>query len=169
MTTRTTRSLAASSAHTPIFEQVIGRPAASSVVESAPQPAKVICIGQYIEGAKPTPARHIALGDLVSRWAKDGSRDAAMANARRWLADVAYEGEGNTVRTLRLGKGLSQARLAEAIGTSQPHIARIERGTENVTIDTCRRLAAALGVDMNTLDQALSRQEALAGARSGPR
>jgi transcriptional regulator with XRE-family HTH domain len=62
---------------------------------------------------------------------------------------------------LRLRKGWSQTQLANELGTSQPHIARIERGTENVTIETCRRLCRVLGIDMNRLDAALRRQEAL--------
>jgi transcriptional regulator with XRE-family HTH domain len=69
------------------------------------------------------------------------------------------------VRALRLRRGWSQSQLAEAIKTSQSHIARIERGTENVTIQTCRRLCAALGIDMNTLDQALRRQEVIAQSK----
>ncbi len=34
-----------------------------------------------------------------------------------------WPGKPVTLRTLRLRKGLSQAQLAEAIGTQQPHIA----------------------------------------------
>jgi transcriptional regulator with XRE-family HTH domain len=66
---------------------------------------------------------------------------------------------------LRLRKGWSQARLAAEIGTSQPHVARIERGTENLAIGTCRKLCAALDIDLNTLDRALRRQEKIAQTR----
>jgi len=130
---------------------------------SAPQKAQVFHIGAYVTPEEPVPAGHVALDDLVRKWSRDGSRRKAIEDARRWAADALGSEVGETIRTLRLRRGLSQARLAETIGTSQPHIARIERGTENVTIDTCRRLAAALDVDMNTLDEALRRQEAAAG------
>jgi transcriptional regulator with XRE-family HTH domain len=73
---------------------------------------------------------------------------------------------GDTVKTLRLRRGWSQTQLAEAIGSSQSHVARIERGRENLSIQTCRRLCEALGVDMNTLDAALRRQESLAGTKA---
>lgn len=77
-------------------------------------------------------------------------------------AKVDYGEDGDTVRTLRLRKGWSQARLAAELGTSQSHIARIERGTENLTIETCRKLSRALRIDLNTLDRALKRQETIA-------
>ena len=69
------------------------------------------------------------------------------------------------MRAFRLRKGWSQTRLAEELSTSQSHVARIERGTENLTIETCRKLSTVLGIDLNTLDQALKRQEAIAQAK----
>jgi len=88
-----------------------------------------------------------------------------LEEGRRWVARTFYGEEGDTVRTLRLRKGWSQTRLAEALGTSQSHVARIERGTENLTIETCRKLGMVLDVDMNTLDAMLRRQEVLARAK----
>lgn len=73
--------------------------------------------------------------------------------------------DGDTVRTLRLRKGWSQTQLAETIGTSQSHVARIERGDQNLAIQTCRRLADVLAVDMNALAQALRQQEERARAK----
>lgn len=113
-----------------------------------------------------TPARHKSIGELVGKWSKDEKRRAAMEQARQWAADTFHAEDGDTVRTLRLRKGWSQTQLATELGTSQPHVARIERGTENLAIETCRRLCSVLGVDMNTLDQALRRQEALAHAKA---
>ena len=45
--------------------------------------------------------------------------------------------------------------IAAAIGTQQPHIARIESGQADLRLETCRRIAEVLDVDLNTLDQAL--------------
>lgn len=85
---------------------------------------------------------------------KTAHGEAAFAEASTWVADTFYPGE-QSLRTLRLRAGLSQAELAARIGTRQPHIARLERGVDNMHLDTCRRLCAALQVDMNTLDRAL--------------
>ena len=109
-----------------------------------------------------TPPKYSSIGDLVKRWEQDPERSAHLKEARQWVADTFHADEKDTIRILRLRKGLSQAQLAKVINTSQPHIARIERGTENVHIDTCRRLCNALDIDMNTLNRALAQQEALA-------
>lgn len=56
---------------------------------------------------------------------------------------------------LRLRRGLSQKQLADAIGTSQPHIARIEKGRDNVLLATANQLARALGVTLDEVNSAL--------------
>lgn len=130
---------------------------------SASEPCKVFKFGDYLTPEAPTPARHTSITGLVARWEKDPGRQAAIARARAWAADALHEDEDETLRSLRLRKGFSQQQLATLIGTSQPHIARIEGGADNLNIDTCRRLARALGVDLNTLDAALM-QRANVGA-----
>lgn len=49
------------------------------------------------------------------------------------------------VRESRLAAGLSQRALARRAGTSQPAIARYERGAATPSWETLRRLAAACG------------------------
>lgn len=164
--TLTTRSPAVSSTRTPTFDSVIGRPGVVTTAASGQQRPEVFYIESNVRSTETVPARHVTVDALVERWSADPHRSAAFSRARRWLADEKTADMGDTVRSLRLRNGLSQAQLAAAIATSQPHIATIERGTENVTIDTCRRLAAALGVDLNTLDLALRRQEEMVSARS---
>ncbi len=90
---------------------------------------------------------NLGLGDSEGDWG-----DGSFSNK---VADTVLAGQPVTLRTLRLRKGLSQAQLAEAIGTQQPHIARIENGHSDLRLDTCRRIAQVLGIDLNTLDQAL--------------
>lgn len=53
---------------------------------------------------------------------------------------------------MRLGAGLSQRDLARRAGTSQPAIARYERGVATPSWETLQRLAAACGrwLTMNT-------------------
>lgn len=115
--------------------------------------------GEYIEPAAQAPRAHTSIGDLVAQWNADPARRSAMQDARRWVAETFHQEDGDTLRTLRLKKGLSQQQLAAVIGTSQSHIARIEGGADSLNIDTCRRLTKALGIDLNTLDQALLRQQ----------
>jgi ribosome-binding protein aMBF1 (putative translation factor) len=106
--------------------------------------------------------KHRRISELAAEWARDEQRRKALEDARHWVADTVHSQDGDTVRTLRLRKGWSQSQLAEAISSSQSHIARIERGAENLAVQTCRRLCKALDIDLNTLDQALRRQEAIA-------
>jgi DNA-binding XRE family transcriptional regulator len=49
------------------------------------------------------------------------------------------------IACLRIEAGLTQAQLAELVGTKQPSIARLERGQSQPTIEFLRRLGAALG------------------------
>jgi ribosome-binding protein aMBF1 (putative translation factor) len=162
------RSLAAFSEPTPTYERVFGDVLnAERRARCATEPCKVFFFAQYAEAEVPTPKNHTTIEDLVSTWDADPKRRDALIEARRWLATRSSEDGAQTIRTLRLKKGWSQARLASELGTSQPHIARIERGTENVTIDTCRRLSAALEIDMNNVDQALRNQELNAAQKSG--
>jgi transcriptional regulator with XRE-family HTH domain len=92
-----------------------------------------------------------------------------LAEARTELSEELLLDGASTLRTMRLQKGLSQTKLAAMLGTSQSHVARIERGTENVSIQTCRKLREALGVDMNALNEALLRQEAAYDKRASQR
>jgi transcriptional regulator with XRE-family HTH domain len=55
--------------------------------------------------------------------------------------------------------GWSQKQLAEAIGTSQPHIARIENGRDNVLLATANQLARALQVSLEQINAALGFDE----------
>ena len=52
---------------------------------------------------------------------------------------------GIIVRKDREARGLSQAQLAERIGTIQAYISRLERGLENPGLLTMDQLARALG------------------------
>jgi transcriptional regulator with XRE-family HTH domain len=61
---------------------------------------------------------------------------------RRLVHEVAI-----AVRSMRMGAGLTQAQLAKRIGTTQPAIARLEKGLDVRTPrwDTLQRIATALG------------------------
>src|SRR5579863_10361996 len=55
---------------------------------------------------------------------------------------------GSAVRAARRRAGVSQADLAERAGTSQPSIARLEKGMVSPTVITLDRIARALGTDL---------------------
>ncbi len=56
-----------------------------------------------------------------------------------------------TLREIRQAAGLSQERLAELIGSSQPTIQKLETGRMRLTLDYAVRLAPALGVHPDEL------------------
>lgn len=104
------------------------------------------------------PEKGLSIEAFVDRWATDPVRRGALATARGRLARKTGRQDEISLRALRLRAGLSQSDVARAISTSQSHIARIEGGTLEPTMDTCRRLARVLDVDLNTIDQALQSQ-----------
>jgi DNA-binding XRE family transcriptional regulator len=53
---------------------------------------------------------------------------------------------------LRKQQGISQTQLAEAAGTNQFHISKIESGAVSPTIDVLARIAAALGKRIDLVD-----------------
>ena len=55
---------------------------------------------------------------------------------------------GSAVRAARRRAGVSQSELAERAGTSQPSIARLEKGQVSPTVITLDRIARALGTDL---------------------
>lgn len=86
-----------------------------------------------------------------------------MQQARKRLADTFYADESETLSALRLAAGFSQAQLAEKALTSQPHIARIERGQTDPGTDLIARIAAALGIDDMRVYRAIRNQLATRG------
>lgn len=149
----------ASSKTTTIFKRVISPSGAIAQTSSVAESFELYKIDDYIAPLPGAPEKYSKIGDLVEKWELDDERHTALKEARGWIADTFNSQDGDTIRTIRLHKGLSQAQLALEIGTSQPHIYRIERGTENISIETCRKLCRALEIDMNSLNRALEYQE----------
>ena len=55
---------------------------------------------------------------------------------------------GKKIKLLRLGKGLSQEKLAEYINMSREHISCIERGKNLASIETLYNLAQFFEIDI---------------------
>ncbi|MGH2341867.1 helix-turn-helix domain-containing protein [Segnochrobactraceae bacterium EtOH-i3] len=57
----------------------------------------------------------------------------------------------NPVRVWRSHRGLTVTELAEKAGVAQPYLSQIETGKRDGTLETMRRIAAALGVTLDDL------------------
>ena len=57
----------------------------------------------------------------------------------------------NPLKVWREHRGLTQAQLAEAAGLPQPTIAMLETGRRKGTIKQMKAIAAALGINLDTL------------------
>ena len=102
----------------------------------------------------PIPADYDDLDAIISRDEKVPVRRAKLEQARKALAACEPERIAG-LAAMRLRKGWSQKRLADEVGTSQPHIARLEIGNDDILMSTARKLASALGVPLEELDRAL--------------
>lgn len=74
-----------------------------------------------------------------------------MEFARSTLGQQIEEVMPKSLAALRLKRGISQSQLAQMIGTSQPHIAKIEAGNLNLYWATAVRIADALAISMDEL------------------
>lgn len=58
---------------------------------------------------------------------------------------------GNTLRKLRLKKGLTQEQLANELGVEISQISRIERGVINTSITNLYAISSALNIEISEL------------------
>lgn len=153
--TQVTRSHNESLTHTGSYPADTGlpdSPAASSKCE-------VIKLDEFNTASTATPESFRSLDEIVREAERDSKRRLALQKARKKLTKTVYKDEPGTIRTLRLKKGWSQQELADRAKTKQPYIARIESGYTDIRFSTCLRLCDALGIDLNTLGAALSKQK----------
>jgi DNA-binding XRE family transcriptional regulator len=102
----------------------------------------------------PLPDGFEDIDTAVASLEREPARRAGLENARRRIAEKFPE-KLSGLAALRMRHGWSQKQLAEAIGTSQPHIARIENGRDNVLLATANQLARALQVSLEQINAAL--------------
>jgi len=55
---------------------------------------------------------------------------------------------GRAIRDARRARGLTQSRLADLSGVTQPTVSSAERGVRRISLDTVLRLFAALQLDL---------------------
>ncbi len=109
-----------------------------------------IIFGEF-SAQRPIPLPNTAsLESLMEESEADPIKAKYLSEARKKLSDALYEEEPKTLSVLRLAAGFSQVQLAKLVGTSQPHIARIEQGKNDPGTDMIARIAKAL--DLNDID-----------------
>lgn len=82
---------------------------------------------------------------LIERYRKKGIKFRSSNSAFR---DALYESAGKAVRNTRVEAGWSQKELAKKAGISQQLISRIEKGRENVSLSTLKKISDALDRDL---------------------
>jgi DNA-binding XRE family transcriptional regulator len=102
----------------------------------------------------PAPEDYEDIDDVIARHETNAVRGQHLQEARIALA-TREQNRITGLAALRLRKGWSQKRLADEVGTSQPHIARLELGHEDILMSTARRLATALDVPIQEINSAL--------------
>lgn len=100
------------------------------------------------------------VADIVADLESDPKRAASLAQARQALAQSAIAAERlSPITRLRLEKGWSQAKLAQALGTSQSHVARLESKNGDPQFSTLRKVAATLGESVGRLAEQLAAED----------
>lgn len=109
-----------------------------------------------VNPAEILPAREkiSSIDSFISELTADLDLAEEMKSARAWVADNFYD-EATTLKSLRLKAGLSQAQLAKALETSQPQVAKLEKGGVDPQLSTLKKLASALGVSIDQVAEAL--------------
>ena len=135
---------------------------------SSPKTNRTGLIVKYeFSAARPLPLPNSVSLDSLTKAADGNARKAFfLEQARKQLASTMYADEPETLSALRLAAGLSQAQLAHKVSTSQPHIARIERGQTDPSTDVIARIAVALGVDDMSVYRAIRNQLATRGIQT---
>lgn len=58
---------------------------------------------------------------------------------------------GSRVRALREARGISQEDFARAAGIDRAYMGKIERGTQNISVTTAAKIAAALEISLSAM------------------
>lgn len=134
---------------------------------SSPSASAAPVLYREFSTSRPLPLPHtISLDSLVSEFESDSEMAKHMVKARRDIAATLYADEPETLSALRLAAGLSQAQLAARADTTQPYIARIERGQTDPGTDIIARIAQALGADEAHTFRAIRNQLASRGQQA---
>ncbi|GGB39652.1 hypothetical protein GCM10011380_31460 [Sphingomonas metalli] len=94
--------------------------------------------------------------------AKGDPTEVTAEDARRALQAAV----GDRVRAVRAERGIGQAECARGAGIDTSSMFRIEKGGQNLTVETLARLALSLGVGMDELVAGVEPDPAIIEPRS---
>ncbi len=81
-------------------------------------------------------------------------------------SEISYQmAIGQVIARLRREKGWTQIQLAEAIGSSQSAIHRIEKGGQNISLDLVKKLSQALGGQILSVNDTVSQSYRIHGGK----
>lgn len=92
--------------------------------------------------------------DRRARLSANPQRAAALQRARQKISREIDANSIFSITKLRLNAGLSQAELANMMGTQQPAIARLEKGVSEPKLSTMEKLAEIFGVSVEEVVRA---------------
>lgn len=131
---------------------------------SSPTASPGAVVYQEFHVARPLPLPNtVSLASLINEFESEPGGAAGMAQARQNLAANLYADEPETLSSLRLRAGLSQAQLAMRAETTQPYIAKLEAGRADPGTHMIARIAQALGVEEALAYRAIRNQLASRG------
>lgn len=142
-------------------------PAAQSSAESLPigilsrtsaSQSTTIIVNFHQEAKEPQPDGWKDFDDVIKDHEANPRRARLLAEARKELSETLYTSTPVTLSRLRLKAGLSQAALAVAAASTQPHIALIEKGKSDPGTDLISRIASALGEPIGLTAEAIVNQ-----------
>ncbi len=84
---------------------------------------------------------------IKNKKAIDGKTDFASPwpkKEKKAVKNELYVETGKKIANLRKGQGLSQKNLAKKLGVSQQLISRIEKGRQNISLATLKKIAESL-------------------------
>jgi len=119
-------------------------------------PAKVAWVA-HLFGNPPRPEAPLGEFQDVSDFFrafgsnKPGWDDLAKSARQALAQSTIAEARLSALARARLAKGLSQSQLAQLIGTSQSHIARIEAHSIDPQLGTMEKIATALDIPIDQL------------------
>lgn len=99
--------------------------------------------------------KHSSFASLVKTLESSDEHSKSLKEARAWVGNELFGASRDSIKSIRLEKGLSQTQLANLLETSQSHVARIESGKSDIIFSTFEKLCAALEVQPNQLFQIL--------------
>jgi len=97
----------------------------------------------------------ISVDDFLAELTADGHGEDVAAAARSIGREIATREGRESLATLRLARGLTQAELAQALGTSQAYVSRLEAGEHAPGLTRIRELARILDVSIAAIAEAI--------------